>query len=60
MHALSPLALGGTLARRKRVATFSGYGQLALALFGFGEVARRSSGFGESPYPIARIIRLGR
>lgn len=55
VYALSLLAVGGTLARKKRVATFSGYVQLALALFGFFEVARRSFGFGESPDPIIMV-----
>ena len=44
VYSLSLLAVGTTAVRKKRVAKWSGYLQLALAVFGLTEVVRRSIG----------------
>ncbi len=41
VYALSLIAVGGTITRKKRVAAISGYLQLGLAALGFTEVLRR-------------------
>ncbi|HEY9184195.1 MAG TPA: cation transporter [Salegentibacter sp.] len=50
VYALSLFAVGGAVARKKKVARFSGYFQMALAFFGFIEVLRRF--FVESELPL--------
>jgi Co/Zn/Cd efflux system component len=44
VYGISLLAVGGTLARKKRIATLAGYFQIALAVIGFLEVLRRFIG----------------
>lgn len=44
VYGLSLLAVGGTITRKKKVALFSGYLQILLALLGFIEVLRRFMG----------------
>ena len=50
VYALSLFAVGGAIARKKKVAKFSGYFQMALATLGFMEVLRRF--FTESETPL--------
>jgi Co/Zn/Cd efflux system component len=47
VYGLSLYAVGGSLAIKKKVARFSGYFQLSLALIGFVEVLRRVFGYEE-------------
>jgi len=49
VYGLSLFAVGGTVARKKRIAAAAGYFQFALALLGFIEVVRRFLGYGETP-----------
>jgi len=49
VYALSLFAVGGAVARKKRVAKISGYLQMGLASLGFLEVLRRFLGVGEMP-----------
>jgi len=44
VYGLSLFAVGGTLTRKKSIASLAGYFQLALALIGFAEVLRRFLG----------------
>lgn len=44
VYGISLLAVGGTIARKKRIASLAGYFQIALALIGFIEVVRRFVG----------------
>ena len=50
VYALSLFAVGGAISRKKKVAKFSGYFQMALATLGFAEVLRRF--FSESETPL--------
>ena len=57
VYGLSLFAVGATLARKKRVAKYSGYFQMALALLGFAEVIKRVFGTGAIPdYKMMMII----
>jgi len=49
VYGLSLFAVGGTTARKKRIAAAAGYFQFALALLGFIEVVRRFLGYGGTP-----------
>ena len=49
VYGLSLYAVGGVLARKKKIAKMSGYFQLGLAILGFLEVLRRVFGHGELP-----------
>ena len=49
VYGLALFAVGGTVARKKKIARASGYFQLALALFGFAEVVRRFLGYEDAP-----------
>jgi len=49
VYAMSLAAVGGALARKKRIAAWAGYLQLSLAGIGFIEVARRVFGAGATP-----------
>ena len=49
VYALSLFAVGGAISRKKKVAKFSGYFQMALALLGFSEVVRRFLSSSETP-----------
>jgi len=49
VYALSLLAVGAAVARKKKVAKISGYLQMGLASLGFLEVLRRFLGVGEMP-----------
>ena len=49
VYALSLLAVGGAVSRKKNIAGAAGYLQLALAVLGFAEVIRRFVGHGETP-----------
>ena len=49
VYALSLFAVGGAISRKKKVAKFSGYFQMALALLGFSEVLRRFLSSSETP-----------
>lgn len=49
VYGLSLFAVGHVATKKKQVAKFSGYFQLALALFGITEVVRRFLGFEEVP-----------
>ena len=44
VYALSLIAVGGTLVRKKRISTLAGFFQIALAIIGFIEVVRRFIG----------------
>ena len=50
VYVLSLFAIGSTVSRKKKVAKFSGYFQMGLALLGFSEVLRRF--FSESETPL--------
>ena len=54
VYGLSLFAVGAALARKKRVAKFSGYFQLILAVIGFSEVIRRF--IGTEPMPDFRMM----
>ena len=57
VYGLSLFAVGATLARKKRVAKYSGYFQMALALMGFAEVIKRVFGTDAIPdYKMMMII----
>ena len=57
VYGLSLFAVGATIARKKRVARYSGYFQMILALLGFVEVVKRVFGMAEVPnYKIMIII----
>ncbi|REJ76269.1 MAG: cation transporter [Acidobacteria bacterium] len=49
VYGISLLAIGGTVARKKYIATLAGYFQIVLALFGFVEVVRRFVAVEEMP-----------
>ncbi len=49
VYGLSLYAVGGLLARKKKIAKISGYFQLTLAVLGFAEVIRRVLGQGDLP-----------
>ena len=49
VYFISLFAVGGTMTRKKRIATIAGYFQMALALIGFFEVLRRV--YGEESLP---------
>ena len=49
VYGLALFAVGGTMTRKKDIATAAGYFQLALALLGFVEVVRRFLGFDVAP-----------
>lgn len=49
VYGLSLYAVGGLISRKKAIARYSSYFQLALAIFGLVEVIRRFMGFGEVP-----------
>ncbi len=49
VYGLSLLAVGGTVARKKRIAAAAGYLQAGLAVLGFAEVIRRFLGHGGAP-----------
>jgi Co/Zn/Cd efflux system component len=49
VYAISLIAVGAAVARKKKVAKFSGYLQMGLASLGFLEVLRRFLGVGEMP-----------
>ncbi len=49
VYALSLFAIGSTVSRKKKVAKFSGYFQMGLALLGFTEVFRRFLSESETP-----------
>ena len=49
VYGLSLYAVGGVLARKKKIAKISGYFQLSLAILGFVEVIRRVLGEGDLP-----------
>ncbi len=54
VYGLSLYAVGGVLARKKKIAKVSGYFQLSLAILGFMEVIRRV--FGEGDLPIFQTM----
>jgi len=56
VYGLALFAVGGGIARKKKVAKASGYFQLILAVFGFSEVIRRLLGYGEVPVFQTMII----
>ncbi|MEO0339642.1 MAG: cation transporter [Bacteroidota bacterium] len=49
VYGISLFAVGGTLLRKKRIATLAGYFQIALAVIGFIEVLRRFFGVEKLP-----------
>jgi len=49
VYALSLFAVGGAISRKKKVAKYSGYFQMALAILGFAEVLRRFFSDTETP-----------
>lgn len=49
VYALSLWAVGTVASRKKRIAGYSGYIQIGLAVLGFAEVLRRFIGYGEVP-----------
>lgn len=56
VYAISLFAVGGTVARKKSIATLAGYFQIALALIGFAEVIRRFIGVEEMPEFMVMIV----
>lgn len=56
VYGLSLFAVGGSLHRKKRIATIAGYLQISLAALGFLEVCRRFLGVDEAPEPSTMII----
>jgi Co/Zn/Cd efflux system component len=59
VYGISLYAVGGTLVRKKRIASLAGYVQLALALAGFAEVLRRFIGAESMPdFRIMIIVSL--
>jgi len=54
VYAISLIAVGGTLAKKKKIATMAGYFQIALAVIGFSEVLRRF--FGNETMPDFRTM----
>lgn len=56
VYGLSLFAVGGSLQRKKSIASVAGYFQLSLAILGFAEVLRRF--FGEGPLPDFRTMIL--
>ena len=56
VYGLSLFAVGATLARKKRVAKYSGYFQMALALLGFAEVIKRV--FGTDAIPDYKMMMI--
>src|SRR5690606_22235609 len=56
VYALSLAAVGRTSARKKRVARWSGYFQLGLAVFGLIEVGRRFAFGGDAPDFTAMMV----
>jgi Co/Zn/Cd efflux system component len=49
VYGISLLAVGGTIARKKKIAKLAGYFQISLAVIGFVEVLRRFLGFESLP-----------
>ena len=49
VYGLALLAVGGTVAKKKSIAKFSGYFQIILAIIGFTEVVRRFIGIEKMP-----------
>lgn len=49
VYGISLFAVGGTLARKKRIAKLAGYFQITLAIIGFAEVVRRFFGTEKLP-----------
>lgn len=49
VYGLALYAIGGTIARKKNIATTAGFLQMILAVLGFGEVIRRFVGFESMP-----------
>jgi len=56
VYAISLFAVGGTLARKKKIARFAGYFQITLAIVGFSEVLRRFFGVESLPDFTTMII----
>ena len=56
VYGISLFAIGGTIIRKKRIATIAGYFQIILAVFGFVEVLRRFLGEDELPNFSTMII----
>lgn len=56
VYALSLYAVGGAVAKKKRVARISGYFQMILAVLGFAEVVRRFIGVEEPPDFMVMIV----
>ncbi len=56
VYGMSLFAVGGTLARKKRISKLAGYFQIALAIMGFVEVIRRFIGIEEMPNFSTMII----
>lgn len=49
VYALSLLAVGTSISRKKQIARISGYIQMGLAFLGFAEIIRRFLGYGDIP-----------
>lgn len=49
VYALALYAVGGTIAKKKKIAAFAGYFQIILAVLGFAEVMRRFIGMEKMP-----------
>lgn len=49
VYALALYAVGGTIAKKKKIAAFAGYFQIVLAVLGFAEVVRRFLGMEKMP-----------
>lgn len=59
VYGISLFAVGGTLARKKRIAKLAGYFQITLAIIGFIEVLRRFLGEEKLPdYPTMIIVSI--
>jgi Co/Zn/Cd efflux system component len=56
VYALSLLAVGGTVLKKKRIAKYAGYFQLTLAIIGVVEVVRRFLGYEALPVFSTMII----
>lgn len=56
VYGISLFAVGGTLARKKKIAGLAGYFQIALAIIGFAEVLRRFFGSENLPDFMTMIV----
>ena len=56
VYSMSLMVIGSTVAKKKRIASLSGYFQLGLAIFGISEVIRRFIGFDATPDYLSMVF----